>query len=339
MSDVGRMQGTPWHVEQMHRSEGDSRRHRARCIYYDKNQKLCVLWKNKKCYGTAHCSRYKEKQSASEKQYKESQEKKKHEEELKTQKFQQKLDAMKQVTNAKDKKHKESTNESIITKCIDDNYFYDFVNAERNIFLIALEKKLDIYNIICECEQLCKDDSNMDSDESQFTYLTPLVRAQVFMNILADKMDCDAKDFVFMNKDECDKRYKALINKMLDELLVPHLLGSLIGKEDVIVAERYYLNKYINKYVNLRDFNIDFYIERYNYYFGDDDLLDDAYSFGARIRMKKYHSDGKRKFDYIKRETVLYSHDDNYLSEVFKKCESFYKENGGEKVDVLDFNK
>jgi len=51
--------GTPWHVEKFTRAEGDSRRHRSRCIFYDKANKVCAKTVGK-CYGTAHCKYYKE---------------------------------------------------------------------------------------------------------------------------------------------------------------------------------------------------------------------------------------------------------------------------------------
>ena len=51
--------GTPWHVEKFTRADGDPRRHRSRCIFYDKANKLYAKTVGK-CYGTAHCKYYKE---------------------------------------------------------------------------------------------------------------------------------------------------------------------------------------------------------------------------------------------------------------------------------------
>lgn len=53
------MSGSPWHVEKMVRKEGDSRRHRSRCIYYNKSNKYCTKVVGK-CVGSAHCSYYEE---------------------------------------------------------------------------------------------------------------------------------------------------------------------------------------------------------------------------------------------------------------------------------------
>lgn len=57
------MAGTPWHIERMHREDGDPRRHKSRCRYYYKKTKdedaFCA--KNYgNCYGSAHCLYYDE---------------------------------------------------------------------------------------------------------------------------------------------------------------------------------------------------------------------------------------------------------------------------------------
>ena len=59
MSDLNKMSGTPWHIEKMHREEGDERRHRSRCIYYDYVDPTCKK-RMLKCMGSAHCPHYKE---------------------------------------------------------------------------------------------------------------------------------------------------------------------------------------------------------------------------------------------------------------------------------------
>lgn len=49
--------GTPVHVGYM--KSNDKRRHKARCIYYDKINKLCK-WFMYKCIGSSKCDKYKE---------------------------------------------------------------------------------------------------------------------------------------------------------------------------------------------------------------------------------------------------------------------------------------
>ena len=65
---VRNLQGTPWHVEQAHRKDGDDRRHRSRCMFYDPITKQCKeRWK---CIGSRYCMEY---EPLSEKEFKQRQ--------------------------------------------------------------------------------------------------------------------------------------------------------------------------------------------------------------------------------------------------------------------------
>ena len=53
---ISNLQGTSWHIEQMHRKEGDDRRHRSRCMFYNPTTKQCKgRWK---CNGSRYCQEY-----------------------------------------------------------------------------------------------------------------------------------------------------------------------------------------------------------------------------------------------------------------------------------------
>lgn len=56
--------GTPSHIEYLHMQEGDTRRHKSRCIEYDKKKDVCMCTKSAnfllKCGGSSHCEYYKE---------------------------------------------------------------------------------------------------------------------------------------------------------------------------------------------------------------------------------------------------------------------------------------
>ena len=54
---VRNMQGTPAHIEQLRRKEGDSRRYRGRCCYYVDATGQCKL-KSEKCSGSSFCDKY-----------------------------------------------------------------------------------------------------------------------------------------------------------------------------------------------------------------------------------------------------------------------------------------
>lgn len=57
MSIKREMTGSPWHVERVARGEDDAKRHKSRCIYYDKDDKSCAKIINH-CVGSAHCKYY-----------------------------------------------------------------------------------------------------------------------------------------------------------------------------------------------------------------------------------------------------------------------------------------
>ena len=60
MANLSRLTGTPWHVEKYAREDGDGRRHRSRCLYYEKEGAYCRMEVGR-CKGAAHCAFYKEK--------------------------------------------------------------------------------------------------------------------------------------------------------------------------------------------------------------------------------------------------------------------------------------
>ncbi|MEG1640362.1 MAG: hypothetical protein RR415_08745 [Ruthenibacterium sp.] len=53
---IKHLSGTPWHVGFLKMSDGDERRHKARCIYHTKENK-CTR-NNIDCIGSAHCTHY-----------------------------------------------------------------------------------------------------------------------------------------------------------------------------------------------------------------------------------------------------------------------------------------
>lgn len=59
MANLSQLSGIPWHIEKMTREEGDPRRHRSKCIYYDKSNRGCI-YMNGCCIGSAHCTVYSE---------------------------------------------------------------------------------------------------------------------------------------------------------------------------------------------------------------------------------------------------------------------------------------
>lgn len=66
-ASLSRNMGTPSHVEYLHMAEGDRKRHKSRCIEYDKRSATCRCVKSpyytSRCGGSSHCQYYKEKSS------------------------------------------------------------------------------------------------------------------------------------------------------------------------------------------------------------------------------------------------------------------------------------
>ncbi len=56
---INRMSGTPWHTELFTKKEGEDRRHRSRCSYYQHSNNHCRYY-FEKCRGSAHCTHYRE---------------------------------------------------------------------------------------------------------------------------------------------------------------------------------------------------------------------------------------------------------------------------------------
>ncbi|MBY5033644.1 hypothetical protein K6V78_00910 [Streptococcus gallolyticus] len=57
---LGQLTGTSWHVGKFTRSEGDEKRHRGRCQFFEKG--LCLKLENR-CQGSARCAIYRERRA------------------------------------------------------------------------------------------------------------------------------------------------------------------------------------------------------------------------------------------------------------------------------------
>lgn len=52
---LGQLTGTPWHVGKFTRAEGDDKRHRSRCQFFENG--LCLKLE-RRCHGSARCDSY-----------------------------------------------------------------------------------------------------------------------------------------------------------------------------------------------------------------------------------------------------------------------------------------
>lgn len=67
---LDRMTGTSWHITNISMKENDSRRHKSRCVGYDKNKRKCKNTKSPyfllQCGGSSKCKFYEEEKTISE---------------------------------------------------------------------------------------------------------------------------------------------------------------------------------------------------------------------------------------------------------------------------------
>lgn len=60
--NIGRLTSTPWHIENLKLKEGESKRNKHRCVYF--NDGNCYMPKSRyfkiKCMGSSHCTLYSE---------------------------------------------------------------------------------------------------------------------------------------------------------------------------------------------------------------------------------------------------------------------------------------
>lgn len=99
-------------------------------------------------------------------------------------------------------------------KAIDDKYFETGVNWFSNLFLIAYEKNIDIYDAVCECELLCEEDYRM---RNEWSSLTELGKSMIFLKMLSDKTGISMEELCSLSEEVVKERvYKHIdiIEKM-----------------------------------------------------------------------------------------------------------------------------
>ena len=106
-------------------------------------------------------------------------------------------------------------NESIISA----EYFDRLSNIFRaNVMIKALEKKIDIYGILDECEDIMKRDILVNPPVNGESYNYPrLEKDLVFINLLADKIRCPITELFIENKD----KNKEFVYKLIDDEIKP----------------------------------------------------------------------------------------------------------------------
>lgn len=143
-----------------------------------------------------------------------------YKQELKMKREQEEKDAQKieksKTNTVRRKRNKNRNRQKLIpyTETIAKKYFENTMHLDANIYLISVERKLDIYDALCECEKLCSEDSRMIDNVNPLRQLTSFEKVNVFLNLLADKMGCNVCEFILPDEEKRKKK----VYRILDDL-------------------------------------------------------------------------------------------------------------------------
>lgn len=100
-------------------------------------------------------------------------------------------------------------------KVIEIQHFTKMELVSKNLMFIALKNKIDIGKILCDVENIMKQDERTNAaPNNSWSWMTILEKATIFLSILADKLNCSIQEFFIDNEEVC-KKY---IYKLLDEI-------------------------------------------------------------------------------------------------------------------------
>lgn len=253
----------------------------------------------------------------------------------------------------KKKKKKSQNNQNIPKveqqkkeKVIDDKYFKNTIDWYANIYLIAFERKLDIFDVICECEHLCEEDLRMQEGyRNFFDPVTILDKTIVFLNLLADKMGCDVYEFIFPNSEMRARRVYRILDK-LDEKYCDSISSicafeyGVEGEKDEdeeFIYERFSLNQYM--YLDIKTSADDIPECHMEYYFNKITAKDESERpiYTLSVMAKETYSLTKKsqEFNFMFGGSDIISENEGRLAEFFEKLKKTYLENGGTKYDFI----
>lgn len=231
-------------------------------------------------------------------------------------------------------------------KIIDDKYFKNTIDWYANIYLIAFERKLDIFDSICECEHLCEEDLRMqDGYRNFFEPVTVLDKTIVFLNLLADKMGCDVYEFIFPNSEMRSRRVYRILDK-LDERYCNSISSTCAfeygvegenDEDEEYIYERFSLNQYI--YLDLKTSVDDIPECHMEYYFNKITAKDDSerpiYTLSVMAKDNYTLTKKNQVFNFMFGGADIISENEGRLADFFENLKKTYLENGGTKYDYL----
>lgn len=231
-------------------------------------------------------------------------------------------------------------------KVIDDKYFKNTIDWYANIYLIAFERKMDIFNAICECEHLCEEDLRMSDDyRNFFAPVTVLDRAIVFLNLLADKMGCDVYEFIFPNAEMRSRRVYRILDKIEEQYCNSNFIicafdYGVDGEEDddgEYILERFSLNQYM--YLDIHTSGEDIPDCNMKYYFNKISKKDGSerpiYTFTVMTKDSYLLTRKNQTFNFMFGGSDVISEIEGRLADFFENIKKSFFENGGKKDEYL----
>ena len=141
--------------------------------------------------------------------------------------------------------YKSHTNITYGTEAVIDTNHYLGISyiVPANIMMIALQKKLDIYEIMDECEKLAASDKYLNPNPEYLYQCSKVERSLVFMSLLAEKMQCSVYQF-FINDSESRRQFVySLLNDLQDDLwtVSKDCINEETGDAEFIVSQFDYI--------------------------------------------------------------------------------------------------
>lgn len=220
------------------------------------------------------------------------------------------------------------------TKIIDDMYFRNTIDWYANIYLLAFERKLDIYDDICECEYLCEQDIRMS--EKYLNSLEPITvidKTSVFLNLLADRMGCDVCEFIIPNNESRSKRVYRLLDKLektyCNSKSVTYAFEYSVEEDEEYICERLSLNQFMYLDLPVSDgkfpkCNMEYYFDKLTF---EDEKQKPIYTFNVTTRV--FHPYNNQCFNFMYGGAEIISETQGRLKDFFERTKKCFFENGG----------
>lgn len=237
------------------------------------------------------------------------------------------------TSKSKKKKRKNQQNQLAIKEkkqLIPDKYFAASLDLYANIFTIAFEKRIDVFDYVCECEKLCAEDKYMCQTVPWLT-LHPLEKSHIFLHMLADKIGCEIYEFFIMNEEIRQRRIYSILQNILKKYEQNIYLAVDFAQENDVDSEG---NEYTVTCLTLSDYSFSnlslnnkndshYYTMHYIHKIINNTTGDLIYSLNI-----KTSTNYKTKLTYMYERAEIYTESEGEMAEFFEKSLHLYLKSG-----------